>query len=476
METPSLLDPSILIQLVLFVGLLGCSAFFSGSEVALFSLNQIQLDQMARERHPRLALIRELLKDPRALITTILIGNELVNVAASNISATLLITFLGGEENWWVNIFVMLPILLLFGEITPKTIAVRNNILIAGLVSQPLGLFRRGITPLRKVVGWISNYFITLVIGEQKEKKATVTEEMVRTLAQQASLDGAIDDNERAYIDNIFNFGNIRVRDVMIPRAKIFFLTRATPTPEIIRAFKQTGYTRIPIYEGHRDDVLGILHVRDLLQHHPEGSIHAMQPMTLLRKPYFVAANRLVSSLFQSFKEKNQSLAMVVDEFGGLVGMVTMHDIMETIFGPLHGRWPSSPQAMPLKPMTNGCYPLQGVTTVEEFVRMTQCELHDVQAETVGGLVLDALGELPEKGRKVVVSGWEFTVVEMENNRIASLIACRHDAEPPLSPGQTPPLLTASGAGESHTPTPTLEGEILAPAGAATARTPDQEN
>ncbi|MBF0190600.1 MAG: HlyC/CorC family transporter [Magnetococcales bacterium] len=444
MEAPSLLDPAILIQLVLFVGLLGCSAFFSGSEVALFSLNQLQLDQMNRERHPRLALIRELLKDPRALITTILIGNELVNVAASNISATLLITFLGGEENWWVNIFVMLPILLLFGEITPKTIAVRNNIMMAGLVSQPLSLFRRGITPLRKVVGAISNYFITLVIGEQKEKHASVTEEMVRTLAEQASLDGAIDDTERTYIDNIFNFGNIRVRDVMIPRAKIFFLTRSTPVHEVFQAFKQTGYTRIPVYEGHRDDVVGVLHVRDLLSHHPDVGKNATHPMTLLRKPYFVAANRLVSSLFQSFKEKNHSLAMVVDEFGGLVGMVTMHDLMEIIFGPLH--WKANPhaQAIEVKPMVNGCYPLRGVTPVEEFIRLTGCELEDVQAETVGGLVLDALGELPEKGRKVVVEGWEFTVTEMDNNRIASLTACRHIPDPePESPVQATPLLPA---------------------------------
>ncbi|MEO5331977.1 MAG: hemolysin family protein [Magnetococcus sp. YQC-5] len=427
MEPPIMLDLTLVLQLVLFVGLLGCSAFFSGSEVALFSLNQLQLEQMAKENHPRLKLIRQLLKDPRALITTILIGNELVNVAASNISATLLIRFLGGEEKWWVNIFVMLPILLLFGEITPKTIAVRNSITVAGLVSRPLAFFRSMITPLRKVVGWIANFLITLMIGEQKEKRATITEEMVRSLAEQASQDGAIDDVERTYIDNIFHFGNIRVKDVMIPRARIFFLPKSTDIQEVIYTCKQTGYTRIPVYEGHRDDVVGILHVRDLIKNLSETGTVAVSPMTLLRKPYFVSANRLVSSLFQSFKEKNQSLAMVVDEFGGLVGMVTMHDLLETIFGPLHSQGGLIEQEEnKAVPMSNGCYQLEGVMPVEEFMRMTgSVPFAGVAAETLGGLLLEVLGELPESGQKVLVGEWEFTVLDITNNRIATVMACQ---------------------------------------------------
>ncbi|MEO5377077.1 MAG: hemolysin family protein [Magnetococcus sp. DMHC-6] len=423
MVTSLLLDPAVVLQIVLFVVLLGCSAFFSGSEVALFSLNQIELDQMSKESHPRLTLIRTLLKDPRSLITTILIGNELVNVAASNISATLLIKFLGAEEKWWVNILIMLPILLLFGEITPKTFAVRNNVAISGFVSRPLAMFRKMITPLSKIVGWISNFFITLLIGEQKKKHATITEDMVRTLAEQASQDGAIDQSERIYIDNIFNFGNLRVKDVMIPRGRILFLPKSADLKEAIGVFKQTGCTRIPVYEGHRDDIIGILHVRDLVKKLAETDSATFQPMTILRKPYFVSANRLVSSLFQSFKEKNQSLAMVVDEFGGLIGLVTMHDLLEIIFGTLHSSRADA-QKGSASPLVNGCYQLDGVMSVEEFIRMTHGSFSDVDAETVGGMVLEALGELPEVGQKVSVSNWDFTVLKVENNRIARLMAC----------------------------------------------------
>ncbi|MBF0283791.1 MAG: HlyC/CorC family transporter [Magnetococcales bacterium] len=328
-------DPFVLLQLVLFFGLLGCSAFFSGTEVAIFSLNPIQLEQMEKEGNPRLALLRKLLSDPRNLIATILIGNELVNVAASNISATLLIKLLGGEEKWWVNVVVMLPILLLLGEITPKTLAVRHNKAAATLVSRPISLFMRLISPLRLVVKAVADYLITLMIGKAEAKTHVVTEDMVRTLAGEAAEEGVLDDAERTYIDNIFNFGNLRVRDVMTPRARIAFLPKGSSGAEALRTFRQAKVTRIPVYEGHRDDILGVLHLRDLLKSGPGFARQSEELCKLLRKPYFVTGNRKVSSLFHTFRERKLSIAMVVDEFGGLIGLVTMEDLLETIFGPM---------------------------------------------------------------------------------------------------------------------------------------------
>lgn len=427
MEPSFWTDPVNLIQLVLFAGLLGCSAFFSGTEVAMFSLNQVQLQQMAKENNPRLPIIRRLLSDPRSLIATILIGNELVNVAASNISATLIIKFLGGEDKWWVNIFVMLPILLLFGEITPKTIAVRNNIAVAGAVAPIVALFATLITPLRKVVRWVANFFITLMIGAQVEKKSSVTEEMVRSLTEQATRDGVLDETEREYIQNIFAFGNSRVQDVMVPRARIVFLPKQTTWQEAINTFQQTGLTRIPVYDGHRDDILGVLHVRDLIQ---AGAELAKTPhgwTSLLRKPYFVVGNRLVSSLFQTFKERSQSHAMVVDEFGGLIGLVTMDNLLETIFGDFQSRKPGDPAMTSQTKTADGCYVFNGVLPLSEFNRMTgsALEFPEVQVETLAGAVLYQLGELPSQGQKVILAGWEFFVAELANNRITKLRACR---------------------------------------------------
>lgn len=425
-------DPVNLIQLAVFVVLLGCSAFFSGTEVAMFSLNQIQLQQMSKDNHPRLPLIRQLLSDPRSLIATILIGNELVNVAASNISATLLIKLLGGEDKWWVNILVMLPILLLIGEITPKTIAVRNSIAFASAVAPLLNMFMRFITPLRKVVRWVANIFITMIVGAQKEKKSAVTEEMVRSLAEQAAEDGVLDESEREYIHNIFAFGNSRVQDVMVPRARITFLPKQATWQEAINIFQQTGLTRIPVFDGHRDDIVGILHVRDMIQSGPALAREPQGLVKLLRKPYFVVGTRLVSSLFQTFKERKQTYAMVVDEFGGLIGLVTMDDLLETIFGELHGSLGRKPKAEELHAMPNGCFQFKGVISLEEFNRLTGSRLlfPEFEVETLAGAILHHLGELPVVGQKVHIAGWEFTVAKLESNRIVQILACRLPPEP----------------------------------------------
>ena len=426
-----LTDPITILLLLLFFVLLGCSAFFSGSEVAFFSLNQIHLEQMARNEHPRLGLVRNLLRNPRALIATILIGNEFVNVAASNISATLLIRLFGGEAEWWVNILIMLPLLLLFGEITPKTLALRHNIAFSTMASPFLTLFDRLVTPVRVVVAAVASFFVTRIIGKAEEKKTLVTEEMVRSLAEHASTEGALDDAEHTYINSIFDFGNLRVQNVMVPRAKIFFLPHTVSLTEAIRAFQKTGLTRIPVYHGHHDDVIGVLHVRDLILSFSSVAKNPTALLDVLREPYFVTSNRLISSLFHAFKEQNKTTAMVVDEYGGVVGLVTRNDLLKTIFGDIYGayRFQDSLPAIKDNVLVDGGWELEGVLPLAEFTRITGCEFEGVFSETLGGAVLDLLGELPEAGQKISLPGWTITVLLVEKNRIAKVKVRNHNQD-----------------------------------------------
>lgn len=426
-----LTDPITVLLLLLFFTLLGCSAFFSASEVAFFSLNQIHLEQMEKNAHPRLDLVRNLLRNPRALIATILIGNEFVNVAASNISATLLIRLLGGEAEWWINILIMLPLLLLFGEITPKTLALRYNVVFATMASPSLTLFDRLVTPVRIVVAAVASFFVTKMIGKAEEKKTLVTEEMVRSLAEHASTEGALDDAEHTYINSIFNFGNLRVQNVMVPRAKIFFLPHTVSLTEAIRAFQKTGLTRIPVYQGHHDDVVGVLHVRDLILSFSSVAKNPTALLDVLREPYFVTGNRLLSSLFHAFKEHNKTTAMVVDEYGGVIGLVTRKDLLKTIFGNIDGvyRFQDTLPATKDHVLVDGCWELEGVLPLAEFSQITGCEFEEVLSETLGGAVLDLLGELPAAGRKISLPGWTITVLRVEKNRIAKLRVCHYNQD-----------------------------------------------
>ena len=198
-------------ELVLFCILLVFSGFFSSSETALFSLSSSQLEKMRKDNHPRVGLIEKMLSQPRRLIITILIGNELVNVSASVISATAIIQLMG-PENKWLNLFIMVPLLLLVGEITPKTLAIQNNVAFASVESRPIEFFANIVKPLRWLVRKVADLFITLIVGRERSQGNIITEDMVRTLAHEAVGEGVLDRTEAQFIDHIFEFGNMTSR------------------------------------------------------------------------------------------------------------------------------------------------------------------------------------------------------------------------------------------------------------------------
>jgi len=414
------MDITLWTELVLFVLLMGLSGFFSSSETSLFSLSKVQLEQMRRENHPALNRIERLLSRPRRLIVTILIGNEFVNVAASVISAAIVIQWLGAE-NKFVNLFIMVPILLLVGEITPKTLAIRNNVAFASFQSPYISLFTDLISPLRWAVRLVADWVTTLIVGRERSRANIVTEDMVRTLAREAVGEGVLNPVEAQYIDQIFDFGDKRVEDVMTPRSNVFFLPATMSLAEMLQELRRTRRTKVPVYLEQRNNILGILYARDLLGLGPEEIARLDEDkQQLLRKPYFVPESKLAASLFHTFRKRRLSLAMVVDEYGGVTGLISMEDLLECIFGDL----PSASDAVagvPYRKLTDGSTRIEGAMQIEQFNREFQQELPGDVAETVGGLVLDGFGELPTSGAKIIIAGLEFTVGAVEENRIRTL-------------------------------------------------------
>ncbi|MEJ1365256.1 MAG: CNNM domain-containing protein, partial [Candidatus Sedimenticola sp. (ex Thyasira tokunagai)] len=292
------MDLAFWLELALFIILLLFSGFFSSSETAMFSLNNIHLEQMRRDGNPKIGLIEQMLSEPRRLIVTILIGNEFVNVAASVLSAAMIINLMGAD-NKLINIFVMVPILLVFGEITPKTLAIKNNIAFATAESRPIDLFARLITPIRWVVRMVSEFFITLIVGKERSKGNIITEDMVRTLVQDAVGKGALDHSEAKFIHQIFELGGKTLEDLITPRADITFIAIDDPLPRILKILRETRQSRIPVYGETRDDIVGILHARDLLEFDLENLDEERGKfLKLLRHPYFVPESKPALELF----------------------------------------------------------------------------------------------------------------------------------------------------------------------------------
>ncbi len=414
------MDYVLWLEVGLFVFMMGLSGFFSSSETSLFSLSNVQLEQMRRDRHPRIGLIQHLLSQPRRLIITILIGNELVNVTASVISAAIVIKVLGAQ-NKWINLLIMVPLLLLLGEITPKVLAIRHNIAFAGIESKPIEFFARLIKPLRLVVRTIADWIITLFIGKERSRGNIITEDMVRVLAREAVGEGALDRLEAQFIDHIFDFGNKTLETVMTPRSDIFFLPLDMPIEEIISEVCKSRHTKIPIYQYNRDNVCGILHARDLLGLDTEKFAHDPHRLQkMLTKPHFVPESKLAADLFRTFRERHLSVALTVDEYGGITGLVTMEDLLECIFGEIHS--PSDTLArVSIEDLGEGRYTVDASMPVTEFNQEMGSDFSDEWGETIGGLLLHHFGELPPAGATLEFDKFKFSVVEVEENRIKTV-------------------------------------------------------
>ena len=403
-------------------------AFFSSSETSLFSLNALQLEQMRRDDNPRVTLIQRLLSEPRRLIVTILIGNEFVNVSASVISAAIVIKLLGADNKLY-NLFIMIPILLLVGEITPKTLAIRNNVAFATFQSPLLELFAKLISPLRWAVRLVAEWFTTLVVGSELTSANIVTRDMVRALAREAVGDGVLDRHEARYIEQIFEFGNTTVEDIMTPRSNVMFLSSDDPVEEVLAELKRTRHTKVPVYREHRDEIVGILYARDLLGVDLEDlKRRPAQLLNLLREPYFVPDSKPVSDLFHAFRKRRLSVAIAVDEYGGVTGLISMEDLLECIFGDIPS--PSDAQEVAdIETLDDGSTQVDGTTTIAQFNLQMGCALEETEFETIGGYILHEFGELPEAGSSLILGRYTVTVKKVAANRIQTLSVVSSEPE-----------------------------------------------
>ena len=419
------MDYVVWIELALFVILLCFSGFFSSSETALFSLDPVEFEQMRRDEDENLELIQRLLSEPRRLIVTILIGNEFVNVAASVISASIIIQLLGAE-NKFLNLLVMVPILLLFGEITPKTLALRHNTTFASFQSRPIDLFSKLIFPLRWMVRLIADWITTLIVGSELTRGNIVTEDMITTLAHEAEIEGVLDHQEAKFIDQIFEFGHKTVGDILTPRSAIFYLSADLPLNEIIVQVRMTKHTQIPIYTGNRDTIVGILFARDLLNVDLAQAIEQNRRVEeFVRKPYLVPVTKSAISLFHAFKNSRRSFALVVDEFGGVVGLVTMKSLLGQIFGHIRSLSSAAPMQSVQHLEEQGVYVLEGEMKIHDFNRELGMKLPDKHAQSLAGLILHQYGELPTVDTIVDLEGGRFCVVQLDNNHVTKLLFSR---------------------------------------------------
>ena len=410
---------SLTIYIILLLFLLLLSGFFSGSETALFSLSEYQKEILVRRNEIKGTLTSSLLEKPRKLIITILLGNEFVNISISTVTAGLII-HLFDKETPWINIAIVLPTLLLFGEITPKTIALRNNLGFSSFVSAPLALFQKIIMPVQWVVKHIADMIVNLIIREKARSSNILTEDVVKELVHESEKEGLIDSAAKKFINNIFDFGDTLLTEVITPRSNIFALPCDLSINEIIREVKKVHHSAVPVYDQDLDNIKGLLFTTDLIGL-SEEEIQASEKTLagILRKPYFVPENLRADELFKNLKTNKISVAITLDEYGGVTGLVTVEDLLEKIFGEIYDEFEI--QGKHFQQISENIYTISGEMLLDEFNEVFNAHLENEGMETIGGFVFTLFGKLPKEKAFITYQNFQFQVEKISANKIDKL-------------------------------------------------------
>ncbi|MDJ0987360.1 MAG: hemolysin family protein [Desulfobacterales bacterium] len=409
-------------QVFILILLLLLSGFFSSAETALFSISKARAIHLAKQKGATNRLIKKMKDDPHRLLSTILIGNNFVNVGASAIATAITIDLVASHAVG-IATGIMTFLILIFGEIFPKSIATRNNVLIARFVIFPLYWLSILLTPIILFLN-----FIPKMTGKI-HKKPIVTEEELMTFVEVVEEEGGIEEEEKELIENIFEFDDTNASEIMTPRADMFVINadEVLKLEEIVRS----GYTRIPIIEGNIDHVVGILNVKDLLMHQVTAkSDEAPDVRKIMRKPYFVPENKKLDSLLKQFKTRKQHLAIIVDEHGGVSGLITLEDALEEIVGEIVDETDTfEPNIVKLKPHEWRVLGKSEIDEVNEKIPMNIPDLKDY--DTFSGYVLNQIGRIPHEKEEIILGHFLITVNEMDGNRISEYIVRQKEIDPP---------------------------------------------
>jgi len=408
-------------QILILSLLLLLSGFFSSAETALFSISKAKAIHLAKEKGYTNSLIKKMKDDPHRLLSTILIGNNIVNVGASALATAITINLVASNA---VEIAtgVMTILILIFGEIFPKSVATRNNVLIARLVILPLYWLSVLFTPIIFMLN-----FIPTLTGKMK-KKAHVTEEELMTFVEVVEEEGGIEEEEKELIENIFEFDDTSASEIMTPRADMYVINvdEDLNLEDVIRS----GYTRIPVIEEDIDHVIGILNIKDLFMHQVTSS-EAADVRKIMSEPYYVPENLKLDNLLQQFKKRKQHMAIIVDEHGGVSGLITLEDALEEIVGEIIDE--SDKFEPHIVKLNKDEWRVLGKSEIDEVNEKLQMSIPDSREyDTFSGYILDKIGRIPQEKEEISLGDYVVTVYEMDGNRIKEYIVKKQREELPI--------------------------------------------
>lgn len=408
------MGPSETGQLIAIIILLCLSAFFSSSETALTTVNQIRMRTLADNGDKRAARVLHVTGNPGKMLSAILIGNNIVNLSASSISTSLAI-HLFGNTGAGIATGILTFLILIFGEVTPKTMATIKADSMSLTVAAPIGLLMKILTPVIFIINKLSLGLMFLLHVNIKDAQKKMTEEELRTIVDVSQENGVIEHEERDMIHNLFDLGDAEAKEIMVPRIDMTFVQADATYQEVLDIFRQDMFTRLPVYEDSTDNVIGIINMKDFLLQNdtPEFSVR-----NLLREPYFTYEHKNTADLFLEMRKSSISLAIVLDEYGVTAGLITLEDLLEEIVGEIRDEYDADEEDDITRISDREFYVL-GSANLNDVSEALSLHFTSDDYDTIGGYCLGLLDHLPEKNEIILTDNNILLRIDrMEKNRI----------------------------------------------------------
>lgn len=412
------MDPSQIVMIFMFILLIAMSALFSMSETAFMAVNKIRVRTLAEEDNNKKAkIVDSLLENQDRLLSSILVGNNLVNIAASSLTTSFVISIFGNEGTGVaIATGVVTLMILIFGEITPKSLATKNAESISFAICRFIKFITIIFSPVVVILNVISGVFIHLLGGDM-ESGPTMTEEDLKTIVTVSHEEGVLEDEEKEMIHNVFEFGETEIKEIMTPRIHVVSVADDVSYNDLMKIFKESQFSRIPVHSDSYDEIIGVLHIKDLMLSKVVKSKFDVKDF--MRETFVVYEFNHISDVFESMRKEHVSLAIVLDEYGVMSGIVTLEDIVEEIVGEIDDEYDEVENS--IVNLGDGIYLIDGSLNIDEVNDTCGTLFDSDDFESIGGLVLGQCNGSPELNQVLKIDNVLLTIKEIDKNRIVLL-------------------------------------------------------
>jgi len=413
------------LYLVLFFICLVLSAFFSSSETAFIALQRIRVEHMVNTNEQGADRVAKMIQRPERLLSTILLGNNLVNTAAAALATVLIISVLGQEQGVLIATIGVTVILLIFCEATPKTIAAHHAERLSLIYARPIQVISWIFTPFVMALSWIASGFSKLA-GGTPVPKSLVSDEEIRTMISVGHREGTVEESEAKMLHKVFDFGDRPVREVMVPRPEVISIEQGSTIADFFALYAESPLSRFPVYQENMDNVVGILSVKDILMAHAKDTINNETLVDdLIRPPYFTPETKRINELFTEMRDSNYRMAVVVDEYGGTAGIASLSRLMEEVVGPVGDEMAAVEKEYEI--INEYTFQIDGSMRVEEVNQEMGLDLPAGDYETVAGFVLSLLGHIPKQGEQLRYKGLKLEITKKRGVKIEEILVTKEE-------------------------------------------------